>query len=139
MLAVLKRLFIVPFGFLLGTIAAVVVGITLGSERITHAMAGKDDARLQDIVDLVQQSMVIASALTIVPAVLVVIVGEVARIRTVYYYVLGGGAALAAAPLLAQYGNIGSAALPGAAVWQVFATAGFMGGFVYWMIAGRSA
>jgi hypothetical protein len=139
MLAVLKRILVVPLGFVLGTITAAVVLFTLGSERITHAIAGKGDASIQDAIKLVEGTVLLASALTIVPAVLVVIVGEVARIRTVYYYVLGGGAALAAAPLIAQYGDIGSAVLSGTAVWQVFATAGFMGGFVYWMVAGRSA
>jgi hypothetical protein len=29
--------------------------------------------------------------------------------------------------------------LPDPIVWQVFATAGFAGGFVYWLIAGRNA
>lgn len=139
MLAVLKRLIIVPFGFLVAIIVAAVVVFTLGSERITHAMAGRGDDSINEIVGLVQDSLLLASALTVVPAVLVVIVGEVARIRSVYYYVLGGGASLAAVPLIARLGEIGSASLPGTAVWQVFATAGFMGGFVYWMIAGRSA
>lgn len=139
MIAVLKRLIIVPFGFLVAVIVAIVVLFTLGSERITHAMAGRGDTSIREIASLVQESLLLASALTVVPAILVIIVGEVARIRTVYYYVLGGGASLAAVPLIARVGEIGTTSLPGAAVWQVFATAGFMGGFVYWMIAGRSA
>lgn len=139
MIAVLKRLIIVPIGFLVAVIVAIVVGVTLGTERITHAMAGRGDTSIREIAGLFQESLVLFSALTIVPAVLVIIVGEVARIRTVYYYVLGGGASLAAVPLIARLGELGTTSLPGTAVWQVFATAGFMGGLVYWMIAGRSA
>ena len=138
MLTLLKRLVIVPIGFLLSAIAAVVVLFSLGSERITHALSGRDDVSFGEIAELLEQTLVLASAMTVVPALLVIIVGEVARIRTVYYYVLGGGAALAAMPLIAKFGEISTTGLPSAIVWQVFATAGFMGGFVYWIIAGRS-
>jgi hypothetical protein len=68
-----------------------------------------------------------------------VVIGEVARIRSIAYYVVGGGIALAAIPLLARYGQGGTIASPDAIVWQVFATAGFAAGFVYWLIAGRNA
>ena len=36
-------------------------------------------------------------------------------------------------------GQGGAIASPEALVWQVFATAGFAGGFVYWLLAGRNA
>jgi hypothetical protein len=68
-----------------------------------------------------------------------VIVGEVARIRLWLYYVIGGGLALAAIPLLARINASGVGTLSEATVWQVFATAGFAGGLVYWIIAGRNA
>jgi hypothetical protein len=73
-----------------------------------------------------------------IPALVVVILGEVARIRSLIYYVVGGGAALAAMPLLARLGEA-SLGVPGGVLWQVFATAGFAAGFVYWLIAGRNA
>ena len=47
--------------------------------------------------------------------------------------------ALAAVPLLARVQQSGGFGMPEHAVWQVFATAGFAGGFVYWLIAGRNA
>jgi len=53
--------------------------------------------------------------------------------------VAGGGAALAAVPLLARVQQSGAFAMPEHTVWQVFATAGFAGGLVYWLIAGRNA
>jgi hypothetical protein len=39
----------------------------------------------------------------------------------------------------ARIGQTDSLGLPAAAVWQVFATAGFIGGLVYWLLAGRRA
>ena len=52
---------------------------------------------------------------------------------------IGRGIALAIIPLLARVGNaeVGTDAVT--ALWQLFATAGFAGGFVYWLIAGRNA
>jgi hypothetical protein len=139
MMTFLKRLLLVPIGFVGGVAVAVVVLITLGSEQVTHALAGRTDLSISDSVGLIRQTLMLASAITLVPAVLIVIVGEVARIRTVYYYVLGGGAALCAIPAMAWLGEAGMGASPPAIMWQVFATAGFMGGFAYWMIAGRGA
>jgi len=55
------------------------------------------------------------------------------------YYLGGGGAALAAIPLLSHFGQSATFVLPNPAVWQVFATAGFAGGFIYWLLAGRRA
>jgi hypothetical protein len=49
----------------------------------------------------------------------------------------GGGAASAAIPLLARLDVAGT--LPQATVWQLFATAGFAAGLVYWLLAGRNA
>ena len=42
---------------------------------------------------------------TLLPALLLVIVGEVARIRSAIYYVVGGGVALAVVPLLTRMGQ----------------------------------
>jgi hypothetical protein len=89
--------------------------------------------------DLAQQTIALFSTFTIVPAILLVIVGEVARIRASLYYILGGGAVLAAWPLLSRLGTVAEDPSQLGVVWQVFATAGFVGGFVYWLIAGRRA
>ena len=77
---------------------------------------------------------------TLLPALLLVIVGEVARIRSAFYYVVGGGVALAVVPLLTRIGQPDARVLElSPVVWQVLATAGFAGGFVYWLLAGRNA
>jgi len=81
----------------------------------------------------------LASALTVVPAVLTIIVGEVGGIRSAVYYVIAGGAALACIPLLTTLLADEAVALPSTKIFQLLATAGFGGGLVYWLIAGRGA
>ncbi len=134
----LLRLVWVPIVFVLAAMASLTVLLTLGLERITHYVHGQDIASdpLPLIVAFLDQAGALMAGLTIVPALAVVLVGEIARIRSFLYYVAGGGLALAAVPLLAQ--AMTATAAPGG-LWQVFATAGFAGGFVYWLLAGRSA
>ena len=72
-------------------------------------------------------------------------IGEALRIRSWMYYVLAGGAALLAVSLLAGTPGelaIGAdllVALPAHQYMTIFAAAGFVGGFVYWLLAGRNA
>lgn len=80
----------------------------------------------------------VGPALTALPAFAAAVIGEVLRVRSWIYYVLAGGAALAAIPVLA-----GAAAntpnLPAGEYMTIFATAGFAGGFIYWLLSGRGA
>ena len=142
-LTTLGRMIWVPIAFVISAIVTGFMLVTLGMERVTQAMAGRGDdvASIGAILDLLRQAQVLATGLTLLPALLVVIVGEVARIRSALYYIVGGGLALAAVPLLARVGQAASASavLPPTLVWQVFASAGFLGGFVYWALAGRRA
>ncbi len=140
-LSTIGRLIWLPIAFLLAALLAVMVLVTLGLERFTQSTAGQwqDGDVVVRMFDMLLQGQVIVSGLTLLPAVAVVIVGEVARIRSSLYYVLGGGLALVSIPLLARYGPAGGSELPEAVVWQVMATAGFAGGFVYWLLAGRRA
>ncbi|MGD9785052.1 MAG: hypothetical protein AB7E80_08965 [Hyphomicrobiaceae bacterium] len=137
----LGRLLWVPVAFLLAAATAGLVLFTLGLERITQATQGRwqDGDTVASLIDLVMQGYGLLSGLTLVPALAVAIIGEVARIRSSLYYILGGGLALVAIPLLAGYGAQGRLELPAATVWQVLATAGFAGGWVYWLLAGRRA
>jgi hypothetical protein len=142
--ATLGRLILVPLAFLVAACASMFVLLTLGYERIVHANAaggtGFDD--FTRVFDLVSEGLQLASALTVLPALALMIIGETARIRSLLFYVVGGGAALAAIPLLARFGQqTGSAAAAASAlaIWQLFATAGFAGGLVYWLLAGRKA
>jgi hypothetical protein len=135
------RIIMVPLGFILAALTTLFVILSLGQERIVQAMTGRgpDEATIGAAFDLFGLALALFSVQTLLPALLLVIVGEVARIRTAMYYVIGGGAALALVPLLARLGEWSSVLGQAPAVWQVLATAGFAGGFVYWLLAGRNA
>jgi hypothetical protein len=137
----LGRVLWLPIAFLLSAAVTVFVIISLGQERIVQAMAarGPDEVTIGAGFDLLRLGAALISAQTLVPALLLVIVGEVAHIRGSLYYVVGGGAALAVVPLLARIGEPLTVLDLSGVVWQVLATAGFAGGFVYWLLAGRNA
>lgn len=81
----------------------------------------------------------VGPALTVLPGLLLVLVGEVARIRTMLYYVVGGGIAMAIIPVLASSSAGTPGALPAERYLLLFSAAGFVGGFTYWLLAGRKA
>ena len=81
----------------------------------------------------------VTPALTVLPAAITAIAGEALRIRSWMYYVLAGGAAMAAIPVLASPRSEQLPALPAGQYMTIFAAAGFVGGFVYWLLAGRTA
>jgi hypothetical protein len=132
---------LLPIAFVLAAAVTLFVIFSLGQERAVQAMTGRgaEEVPLAAIVDLVGLALRLASVHTLLPALLLVIVGEVARIRTALYYVVGGGAALAVVPLLTRLGQPMTVLDLSPVVWQVLATAGFAGGFVYWLVAGRNA
>ena len=81
----------------------------------------------------------VGPALTALPGLIAAVVGEVLKIRSWMYYVLAGGAALAVIPILAAPQTAELAEVVGSHAMTVFAAAGFAGGFVYWLLAGRNA
>ena len=137
----LGRLIMVPLGFILATLMSATILFTLGFERLTHTIYRRDVV-IEDwfrTLDLASDTIGLLSTFTVIPAILLVIVGEVARIRSSVYYIVGGGAVLAAWPLMNRFGAIGQDPSKLADLWTVFATAGFAGGFIYWLVAGRRA
>ena len=140
----LFRIFLVPFAFMLALMVSIFVLFTLGQERIVQelALGGQSGDWIDITASLfrnMQVFMSLASAFTIVPSLLLIIIGEVSRIRSSIYYIVGGGAVLAAIPVLARLSSTDDFILPSATILQIFATAGFAAGLVYWLIAGRTA
>jgi len=140
-LRALGRLILVPLGLLLGVLAAGAVLVTLGLEWTTHTLSGHADVpgRIAVLIDMGLGVVTLAAAASVVPALLLVVVGEVARIRSALFYVLGGGVALVVLPLLSRMTTLTDGGSVPTRVWTVLATAGFAGGLVYWAIAGRRA
>jgi hypothetical protein len=141
MLRTVGRLIWLPIAFLVSALVSLFVIVSLGQERIVQALAGRgaDQTTRDAAVELFGVVLQFFSPYSLLPAMLLVIIGEVARLRGVLYYVIGGGAALAAVPLLSRLNQPASALGVAEVVWQVLATAGFAGGFVYWLLAGRNA
>ena len=135
------RILWLPIAFLLSAAVTVFVILSLGQERIVQAVTGRgpDEVTLNAGFDLLRLASSFVSAQALLPALLLVIIGEVARIRGSLYYVVGGGAALAVVPLMSRLSQPLTVLDLSPVVWQVLATAGFAGGFVYWLLAGRNA
>lgn len=141
---IIGRIFLIPVGLLFGMSVSLSVLYTLGLERLTQAVGGpiidfQNPDSLFYVFDQFNDALVLVSGLTIVPALVGVLVGEIGRIKSVLYYICAGGAALVAIPLLSIPAGSSGLAFSFWDVWPVFATAGFAGGFVYWLFAGRTA
>ena len=98
------------------------------------------------VVDQTAASLPVATVFTLVPGLIVLIVAEVARIRSLTYYLACGGIAFAALPVIlrATAGATAASAAAAATPWQtpfllLIATGGFLAGAVYWLLAGRRA
>jgi hypothetical protein len=77
------RIIVVAFAFLLATLAAIFVVVTLGLERVTgelHRMSPDGDF-VSTSFSLMDQGLALLAGLSIIPALLVIFVGEIGRIR----------------------------------------------------------
>lgn len=134
----------VILSFALAVLVALIVLMVLGSYSMGDEL--RDGYHLDDEMGMVVDAfsmlfggasflMVVTPTLTILPALFAVIVAEVVQIRSVLYYVIAGGLSVAALPLLAST----TGASFDTQFLTIFATAGFAGGFFYWLLAGRNA
>ncbi len=141
MMRAVGRIILLPIAFVLAALAALFVVFYVGQAQVVQALSARstDELPIDRILDIANTALRFATVYTLVPALLVVIVGEAARIRSAVYYIVGGGAALAIVPLLTRMSQPATVLELSPTVWQVLATAGFAGGFVYWLLAGRTA
>lgn len=138
------RVLWVAIAFCVAAVTALIVLMVLGAAWLgdeLRAAAPGDPAHdvFASVFGFVLFTVAVAPALTGLPALLAVIVGEVLRLRSWIYYVLAGGAALAVIPVLTRPENTDLPVLPGAEYTALFACAGFAGGFIYWLLAGQQA
>lgn len=140
----LKRIAAVLFGFALAIITGVLTLFVLGSRWAASeiaAHAGKDDVPpgILEILGMAAFATQAAPVLTLLPALLAVITGEVIKIRSLLYYIAAGGAAGALMPLTAGPFLPSHSPAPSVHYISIMATSGFAAGLVYWLIAGRKA
>ena len=133
------RMLVVSFGFITACVVAAAIAALIAVERLTPAI--RDESGLRTVLGWLVYVLNLSFVTTLILALVVVVVGEVARIRSVLYYVIGGGFAVGAAPFLVglQRSTETGAVDPHIIAWQIFASAGFLGGACYWLIAGRRA
>ncbi len=98
----------------------------------------------EKVLDQASALLPVATAFTLVPGLIVLIVAEVGRIRSLTYYLAAGGIAFAGLPLLLRLASGAGGATGTQMPWQtpfllLIATGGFLAGAVYWVLAGRRA
>jgi len=140
------RALVIVVAFGVAATVALVVLFALGSmwvgDELRAAAPPNDPIFAHEgatVFGIVLFAATVTPALTALPALLAVVVGEVLRLRSWIYYVLAGGASLAAVPLLAGASENGAPAIPAGEYMTIFAAAGFAGGFIYWLLAGARA
>jgi hypothetical protein len=140
-MSLLGRITVIVFALIVAIMAA---GITLAIGIVAPDWAGIDADPLERvsffIVSFFATSFV--GAVAILPAALLIVVSEAARLRSFLYY----GVAGALVGLASYYGSDISMRLenttdvaPVANALQIAAAAGIIGGLAYWLIAGRNA
>jgi hypothetical protein len=141
MMRAVGRIILLPIAFVLAALVALFVVFYVGQAQVVQALSARstDELPIDRILDIATTALRFATVYTLVPALLLVVVGEAGRIRSAVYYIVGGGVALAIVPLLTRMNQPTTVLELAPTVWQVLATAGFAGGFVYWLLAGRTA
>jgi hypothetical protein len=134
----------VVVAFSIAAVAALAVLFALGAIWAGNELraAAPDDPLIRDgapIFGMMLLAGTVGPALTALPALVAVVVGEVMRIRAWMYYVLAGGLSLAAIPILAAPETAELPAVLTSHAMTIFATAGFAGGLLYWLLAGARA
>src|SRR4030095_3450553 len=125
-------------------LAIMAAGITLAIGIVAPDWAGIDSDPVERlsffIVSFFATSFV--GAVAIMPAALLIVISEAARLRSLLFYGVGG----ALVGLASYYGSDISVRLetttdvpPVANALQLAAAAGIIGGLVYWLVAGRNA
>ena len=133
------RLLVVPFAFVLAMITALGILAYFGQERMFSTLGGADFEHTFEVFErLLGLLKEVFRVETIMLPIALVIAGEVSGIRNPLYYVGAGGLSVGIIPKLAWFG-IANVLGENSELWPVFASAGFAGGFVYWLIAGRGA
>jgi hypothetical protein len=140
-MSLLGRIVVIFFAFIVATMAA---GIVLAIGIISPDWVGADSdpfERVSFFIFAFFATSFVGAAATL-PALVLIVFAEAARMRSLLYY----GVAGAVVGLAAYFGSDVSARLenttdvvPVGHALQLAAAAGIIGGLVYWLIAGRRA
>jgi hypothetical protein len=134
----------VAIAFLIAALASLAVLFALGGIWAGGELraAAPNDPVVRDgapIFGVLLFARTVGPALTALPALIAVVAGEVMRVRSWMYYVLASGLSLAAIPILAAPETAELSSILASQTMTIFATAGFAGGLLYWLLAGARA
>jgi hypothetical protein len=134
----------VAVAFLIAALASLALLFALGGIWAGEELraAAPNDPVVRDgapVFGVLLFARTVGPALTALPALIAVVAGEVMRVRSWRYYVLAGGLSLAAIPILAVPETADLATILASQTMTIFATAGFAGGLLYWLLAGARA
>jgi hypothetical protein len=134
----------VAFAFAIAALGSLAVLFVLGGVWVGDELraAAHNDPVVRDgapVFGVLLFARTVGPALTALPALIAVVAGEVMRVRSWMYYVLAGGLSLAAIPILAAPETADLATILASHTMTIFATAGFAGGLLYWLLAGARA
>jgi len=137
----LGRILVITFALLLAIVAA---GITLAAGILLPEWQVMDAEPIERVFFFFAAFFATSyvGAVAFMPALLVIVIAEAARLRNFLYYGVGG----ALVGLASYFGTDISVRLenttdvtPVANALQLAAAAGIIGGLVYWLVAGRNA
>ncbi len=135
------RIIVICFALIVSMMAA---GITLALGIVAPDWAGVDSDPFERVTFFVVSFFATSfvGAVAVVPAVVAIVIAEVARMRSFLYYGVGG----ALVGLASYFGSDISVRVenttdmpPVSNALQLAAAAGIIGGLVYWLLAGRNA
>src|SRR3954454_20468823 len=139
-MALIGRLFVILFGFLAACLAAgmIVIGAVLYPEFSDLATGPIDQSAINIVLGF---GFIFPSGFALLPALIVVLITEAFYVRSVLAYAVGGAIVGAACylglipfdPATMHFEGIVRRHL------EIMTGAGIVAGFVYWLIAGRSA
>ena len=140
-MSLLGRIIVIFIALMFAIMAA---GITLALGIVSPDWAGIDSDPFERVSFFIVSFFAtsFAGAVAMLPALLVIVIAEAARMRSFLYYGVGG----ALVGLASYFGTDISVRLenttdvaPVGHTLQLAAAAGIVGGLVYWLIAGRNA
>jgi hypothetical protein len=132
----LQRLVTVFFGLILAMVGGALVLIALNSYWAARVYESTLSHYYDEGIGAIDFSFMVAPLFTLVSAAVAAVVGEIAHIRSALYYIVTGGMAAVVIPFIMAAPVQQTTYAP---YFSLIATAGFAGGLIYWVFAGRSA
>lgn len=137
----LLRFLIVPLSLFISLFIAFFIMTFIGFQRVERLIEAMDDTA--EGITLFWNGFTLSSpwlpGVTFAPLFAILMIGEIFHVRSLLYYIVGFGLCLSLFPLMLPYLELEHGPQPLVALWQIFATAGFAAGGVYWVLAGRKA